>query len=127
MIVFQTETFQHDLSTTGISLAQQNDIFVDNIDRNFTLPFPIIGDAELLTKLGIPTLENISDLNTKISGRLIVGDNHYPAVLLLGEITGNIIECTITFGEENISTYETRLKDLPWPVKVTSELPTFAR
>ncbi|SDS11473.1 hypothetical protein SAMN04487764_1488 [Gillisia sp. Hel1_33_143] len=127
MIIFQTATFQYDLSNTGISLAEQNDIFNDDIDRNYTLPFAIKGDAELLTKLGIPTLENISDLDTKITGRLIVGDNHYPATLFLGQITGKIIECNITFGEENISTYDTDLKDLPWPVNVAADILTFAR
>lgn len=126
MIVFQSENFQLDLQAYGVSLNEENDIFTDTINKSFSLPFLVKADAEILEKLDLPSLENIRNVNTKIKGRLLLTATHYEATCFLGEITGDYIECKITFGDAEIGIYATKLKDLPWPVQLAGNLVEFA-
>ena len=115
MIILQTDKFQIDLSAYGVSLNEESDLFNDNINRNYSLPFPIKYDADLLSKLGLANLDNITNVETKIKCQLVLPDRFYPATLFLGRIKGQHIECNLTYGNDNLKEYDIPLKDLPWP------------
>lgn len=126
MIHFQSERFDVDLTSHDVSLIEENDIFNDSINRNYSLPFLIKADAVLLEKLGLPSLENIRNVDVKIIGRLLLPENHYPSILYLGEVTGDFIESEIKYGPAEISIYSTKLKDLPWPTIICGNIIPFA-
>ena len=126
MIILQTDRFQLDLSAYGVSLNEESDLFNDDINRSYSLPFPIKYDAELLSKLGLPTLENISDLQTKIKCQLLLPDRFYPATLFLGSIKGQHIECNLSYGNDNLKEYDIELKNLPWPNVLAVDLAAHA-
>jgi len=127
MIKIQSDRFEIDLSTYGVVLKEKSNIFSDNSFNNYSLPFVLDADPELLEKLGIPTIDNISNPEIKIKCRLVLDDIHFPAFLFLGEITGSKIECTITYGEEQQDLYNTKLKDLPWPDVIALQLHEHAK
>lgn len=127
MIVIQTETFQLDISTFGVTLKEENDLFTNSINRNYSLPFYLDGTPDILRKLGIPTLKNISNLETKISCRIIMPTRHYSAILFLGEVTGSKIECDLIYGDETLPVYDRELKDLPWPINITTSAAMLAK
>ena len=127
MIVIQTETFQLDISTFGVTLKEENDLFTNSINRNYSLPFYLDGTPDILRKLGIPTLKNISNLDTKISCRIIMPTRHYSAILFLGEVTGSKIECDLVYGDETLPVYDRELKDLPWPINITTSAAMLAK
>ncbi len=127
MIVIQTETFQLDISTFGVTLKEENDLFTNSINRNYSLPFYLDGTPDILRKLGIPTLKNISNLETKISCRIIMPTRHYSAILFLGEVTGSKIECDLVYGDETLPVYDRELKDLPWPINITTSAAMLAK
>ncbi len=127
MIKLQSDRFEIDLSNYGVVLKEKSNIFSDNTYSNYSLPFLMDADAELLEKLGIPTIDNISDPEVKIKCRLVLDDAHFPAFLFLGEIRGSKIECNITYGEEQQDVYNTKLKDLPWPKIIALQLHSHAK
>ncbi|MCC4228364.1 hypothetical protein [Zunongwangia profunda] len=126
MIYLQTENFQIDISRFGVSLSEESDLFTDSVNKNYSLPFVIEGDAELLAKLGLVHLENSSDVEIQIPCRLILPDRHYKANLFIGDIDGKKLECTITYGDEDLAVYDIELKNLPWPNIITDDLPMYA-
>ncbi len=126
MILYQSDNFQWDLTAYGVSLNEENDIFTDSINKNYSLPFTIKANADLLIKLGLPTLENITSIDFKEKGRLVLPHKHYEATLFLGEIFEDNIECQINFGDAELAVYSTKLKDLPWPTQLAGNLADFA-
>ncbi|MBT0607663.1 hypothetical protein [Aequorivita echinoideorum] len=127
MIYFQSEQFELNLLAFGVSLNEENDIFTDSINKSYSLPFTIKADNAILEKLGLPTLDDITDVNSKIPGRLKLPSSHYSANLFLGEVFGDNLECKITFGEATLPVYETKLKDLPWPIILAGDLRQHAK
>ncbi|MCT8340478.1 hypothetical protein MG296_10470 [Flavobacteriaceae bacterium TK19130] len=126
MIYIQNEKFRIDLSANGVSLTEKNDIFTDSVNKNYSLPFTIEADEEILEKLDLPTLQNIRNINTRISCLLCVPDRQFRAVLYLGDIVKNTIECTLTYGDAELPVYNVALKDLPWPIQLTQNLADLA-
>ena len=122
MIILQTDRFQIDLSAYGVSLSEENSLFSDNIYKSFTLPFYIDADPTLLSKLNIPTVDNVTDLDTKISCRLLLPDRHYKATLYLNEIVGQKISCNLIFGQDDLPVYDTPLSSLPWPLVIEPDI-----
>lgn len=127
MIKLQSDRFEIDLSTYGVVLKEQSNIFSDKSYGNNSLPFLMDADSELLEKLGILTIDNISDVDTKVKCRLVLEETHFPAFLYLGEIIGSKIQCDITYGEEQQEIYTTKLKDLPWPKVIALQLHEHAK
>lgn len=126
MIKLQAPDFEIDLSTYGVSLKEESNLFTDNIYKSYSLPFSIKADALLLMKLNLPTLENIYDLETTIKCRLVLDDIHFPATWYLGEVHGDIIECTLTYGDAELPVYDVPLRDLPWPKIINLNVANFA-
>ena len=126
MILFRTETFEIDLSSYGVSLREENDLFTDSTNLNYSLPGTIDADDELLAKLGFPTIENITNVNTAISGLLILPDTYYKAVLYLGEIRGKTLEYDISYGADVLPVYDRKLNTLPWPLIINTNLAGYA-
>lgn len=126
MIKLQASNFEIDLSTYGVSLKEESSLFTDNIYKSYSLPFGIKADALLLEKLNLPTLENITDVNTAIKCRLVLTDVHYEATLYLGEVTGQHIQCTLTYGDAELAVYDVHLRDLPWPKIISLDIPGVA-
>lgn len=127
MIYFQTEKFRIDLSTYGVTTTEVNDLFKDSINKSYSLPFTIEADSFLLEKLDLPTLKNIRNAPVKITGQFVLPNKHYNAILYLGEFSNNFIECTLTYGEAALPVYDTNIKDFPWPIITTNDLPTLAK
>ena len=127
MIIFKTEkNIEIDLSAYGVSLNEESNLFSDSINRSYSLPFSINTDDELAGKLGLPFLDNITGVETKVRGKLILPDRYYNATLFLGEIVGSTIECQISYGDEELAVYDINLKDLPWPVVLSPNLRVYA-
>ncbi len=127
MMVFQSNKFSIDLSSFGITLNEENDIFTDSINKSYSLPFTISADAEILEKLDLPTLENIINVNSSVKGKIILPNKYYEATLFLGEVFKKNIEAKITFGDEDLPIYAVKLKDLPWPAQLAGNLTEFAK
>ncbi len=121
MIIFQTSNnHKIDLSKFNVSLTEESSLFTDNIYKSYSVPFTIPAEEELLEKLGLPQLDNITEVSTSVRGKLILPYVYYDAVLFLGEIAGSKIECSISFGEQELQVYDRNLKDLPWPVQLVA-------
>ena len=122
MIIFRTLTnYKIDLSRFGVSLSEESSLFSDNIYKSYSVPFTIPADDDLVEKLGLPDLDNITDVETSIRGKLILPYTYYDAILFLGEIQGGQIECSISFGDAELPVYDRKLKDLPWPVQLIGQ------
>lgn len=127
MILFKTDkNIEIDLSAYGVSLNEESNLFSNSINKSYSLPFSINTDDELAGKLGLPFLDNITGVETKVRGNLILPDRYYPATLFLGEIVGSSIECQISYGDEELAVYDLQLKDLPWPVVLSPNLRAYA-
>src|SRR5690606_3110833 len=102
MIIFHSDKFQMDVSAYGVSLNEESDLFSDNIHKKYSLPFTMT-DPEVISQVALIRLENISGAETKITGRLVFPDRHFPATLFLGEITGKKIQATFTYGDADLA------------------------
>lgn len=121
-MIFQTELFEIDLSSNSVSLKEENDLFTDSINRNYSLPFTIEADAELLVKLGFPTTDNVTDFEITIEGKLLLPYDHYPATLNLGDIQNNRIECSLTWGRDDLPVFDLHLRDLQWGFVINPDM-----
>ncbi|MFC6858211.1 hypothetical protein [Zunongwangia atlantica] len=126
MIIFKSENFEIDLSIYGVTLTDESNLFNDATNRSYSLPFTIQADDELLTKLGVPQLDNITNVTTAVKGKLILPERYYEATLFLGEIEGQFIECDISYGDQETPVYDTDLADLPWPIVLAPNLLDYA-
>lgn len=125
MIKFQSDIFELDCSAYGVSLNEENDIFTDNIHKKYSLPGTIT-DPELISQIAILMVDNISGPVTKIKGRLLFPDRHFPATLFLGEIKGQRTEFSFTYGGSDLAIMDTPLKDLPWPKIIQLNIANYA-
>lgn len=122
MIIFRTLTnYKIDLAKFGVSLSEESSLFTDNIYKSYSVPFTMPAEEELLEKLGLPQLDNITDVETSVRGKLVLPYTYYDAILFLGEIQGGQIECNLSFGDAELPVYDRKLKDLPWPVQLVPE------
>lgn len=126
MILFKTDKTTIDLSGYGVSLNEESALFTDNIYKSYSLPFPVRASDELWEKLGLPSLDNIVGVETKIAGKLITPQRYYNALLYIGEIDGDVVECNLSFGDEELQVYEMELNKLPWPIVISPSLLDFA-
>lgn len=127
MIVFQSDSFEWDLSNYGITLKEENDVFVSSINTSHSIPITIKPDAAILEKLNLPRLSNNSGVNTKIKGVLRLPNRYYKATLHIGFKSENTIQITIIYGASRLAVYSTHLKDLGWPIILTADLVTYAQ
>ncbi|TQI71827.1 hypothetical protein JM79_2776 [Gramella sp. Hel_I_59] len=122
MIIFRTLTnHKIDLSRFGVSLNEESSLFSDNIYKSYSVPFSIPAEEEIIEMLGLPDLDNITDVDTSVRGKIILPYTYYDAILFLGEIQGGQIECEISYGDAELAVYDRDLKDLPWPVQLVPE------
>jgi len=119
MIVFQTDTnYKIDFSKFGVSVTEESSLFNNSMTRSYSIPFSMPLEDELVEKLGLPQIENITNVKTSIKGKLLLPYHYYNATLYLGEIKGTEIQCDLTFGDHDLAVYDLPLKDLPWPIQV---------
>jgi len=121
MIVFQSDLFKIDLSKYGVSLKDKSSLFSDNIYESYSLPFVIPEASGIINKLGLPTLNNIINLNTSISGRLIFYDKFYTCKFYIKSHKSNNLNCRFTFGDKKQEAFSVDLKDLGWDNILTSD------
>lgn len=126
MIIFKTDKIELDLSAYGVNLNEESSIFTDSLYKSFSLPFTIEADQDILMKLGLPNLDNISGTESKVKGKLILPDRYYNATLYIGDIVGDSVECDLSFGDEELAVYDLELKDLPWPIILTPDIISYA-
>ncbi|MBW2962330.1 hypothetical protein [Mesonia aestuariivivens] len=122
MIVFQTKTFQWDLSAYGVNLKEENSLFTDTIHQSYSLPFTAKTDQELKEKLNLVTSDNIINQKTKIEGKLLLHNKYFDAILYLEDYNDVMIECVLKYGSDILPIYETHLKNLGWPVIIAQNL-----
>jgi len=122
MIVFQAPTFQIDLSSYGVMLKEKSNLFNNELNKSYSLPFTINANEYLLLKLGLPTLENITGAETRVAGKLVLDDRHFPCSLFIGDVLENKLQCNLIYGNEDLAVYNTKLKDLPWPLVIVPSL-----
>lgn len=121
MILFQTSTnHKIDLSRFGVTLKEENSLFTNNIYKSYSLPFNLPAEEELMVKLGLPHLDNITNVNSKVMGKILLTDRYYDAIMFLGNIEGRQIDCSLSFGDQELSVYDLKLSDLPWPVQLVN-------
>lgn len=127
MIYLQNQYWKIDLSGKGVDFREESSLFSDDINKSYSLPFNIEGDNDLIRKLGLPTSNNIQKVNTNVKCRLVMPNRSYPARLHIGVIKNSNIECVITYGPAEITVLDTKLKNLPWPKIITSNLSQYAK
>ena len=126
MIVFQCDSFELDLTPYQINLKEENPIFTDNIKNGFTVPFVIKLTSSVKEKLGLPNLDGIFNLDTKIKGVLRLPNVPRKATLYLGQKSADNLECKIVVGNNQLAVYDTALSELPWPLVLTEDITVLA-
>lgn len=119
MIIFQTEISQINLTHLQPSLTEENNKFVNDSLRNYSLPFNLDLDSEIARKLGLPHIENIYAYKSIIKGILILDNDFFNAYIKLGTIIDRKAKATLFYGEDVLEVYDTNLRDLPWPTIIT--------
>jgi hypothetical protein len=114
MIVFQSDLFRIDLSKYNVSLKEKSSLFSDNIYQSYSLPFVVPEASEIIKKLGLPTLNNIINLKTSISGRLLFFDKFYSCKFYIQSYKSDNLNCKFTFGDNKPDGFDAELKNLGW-------------
>lgn len=127
MMYLQTSNWKIDLSKYDVQFLEENNLFTDDFTTDFSLPFTISANKELIRKLGLPDFQNITNVNVSLPCRLFRFDRHYPAMLHIGQIKGSKIECDISYGDHEMPVLNINLRDLPWPTIITPDLLLYAK
>lgn len=127
MIVFQTEKYKIDLTNRGVSFNEKSDYFTDQISKSFSFPFTVYIYEDIAAQLGLVNIENVKSYKSKINGYLIIDGDFYDAYIYLNSISGKKAELTLYYGKEVLSVFDRELKQLPFPVISTTDLPAFAK
>ncbi|QQV89954.1 hypothetical protein M1M27_gp10 [Cellulophaga phage Ingeline_1] len=118
MIAIQANGFEVDLSIYGLQLNEESNFFVDNMIKSYTFPFSVAYADDIMAKLGLPNLQDITDYETNLNVILIIDDTYYDAQVKIGEVEGDDVELTLYYGDEVLPIYGTDLKNLPWPIHI---------
>lgn len=114
MIVFQTTSWKLDLSNLPITFNEKSNYFSDKQSKSFSFPFEIKLTEDNAAKLGMLTVDNVTNYNKKIYGTLVLDTLFYSAYLAINNKVGNKIEVTLFYGQETMQVYDTKLKALPF-------------
>lgn len=118
MIIFQTEKLQLDLTLYGITLNEESNMFVDNMLKGYSFPSSLTLTPEISLALDLPDVPNMTNLDASLEGFLIVDQKYYEGVMYLGDLEGEELEFEISFGEEVLPVYDSKLRELPWPLVI---------
>jgi hypothetical protein len=120
MIVFYGNGFELDLTLLGITLNEENNMFIDNLIKSYSFPFRLPLLDQTVKNLGFPNIEAVSSSRSSIKGKLLVDNTYYPAKLRTGDIQGEELEVTLYYGDEELPVYGTKLANLPWPINIVT-------
>ncbi|MEX0275698.1 MAG: hypothetical protein AB3N16_15105 [Flavobacteriaceae bacterium] len=115
MIVFRAKDLEIDLSSYGLSLNEENNMFIDSLIKSYSFPFTMDITREISEWLGFPNILGIQSFDSNILGTLVIDDKYFSAELVLGKIKGERVEAEIYYGDELLPVYDSKLSDLPWP------------
>lgn len=120
MIIFYGNGFELDMTLFGITLNEENNMFIDNLIKSYSFPFRIPLSDSMVKNLGFPNIEAISDSSSSIRGKLVVDNVYYSATLKTGDRQGDEIEAELYYGDEELPVYGTKLGHLPWPINIVT-------
>lgn len=126
MIVLQTEFFKIDLSKYGVTLKEKSSLFTDNIYESYSLPFVIPEASDIINKLGLPTLNNIINLKTSISGKLIFHDRFFICKFYIKSHKNKNLSCSLSFGDNKPQAFDVKLSNLGWENILTPDFNSHA-
>lgn len=121
MIVFRSGDYSLDLALFGVDLNEESNMFIDSMIKSYSFPFLQPITPELAQKLGFPSTENITSINSELKGTLTIDDDYYEATMTFGEVEGEFVETSVNYGDEVLPVYDTDLADLPWPVHIVTD------
>lgn len=124
---FQNSRIYIDLSTYRVQLIEKSNLFTDSIYKSHSLPFNAVLDADIIKKLGLPTVDNITTYTVRETGILFFKNRYFNALLETGEIYKNNVELTLYYGNDALSVYDLKLNELPWPVILNLDFNTHAK
>lgn len=128
MIVFQTTSWQWNLTDKGISFNEKSPFFSDVLEKNYTFPFKVSLTENIPEEIALVILENIVQFKERIYGSLIRDNEFFDAYISINEIQGNEAELTIFYGKETLKVFDKKLNELPFPVVfATPNLKTYAK
>ena len=128
MILFQTDTWQYNLTDRGITFNENSDYFSDSISKDFSFPFYVYFYEDIAEKLGLVNIQSVKSYKSKIYGYLIKDREFYKAYISINEVVGERAELTLYYGEEVMEVFDKKLTQLPFPaINATGGLPAFAK
>ena len=113
-MILQTDFFKKDLSLYGVSLKIKSLLFTDNIYESYSLPFVISDASDIIAQLGLPTLNNVIETQSAISGMLMFYDDYFKCKFYINSHKKNKLKCRLTFADNKPDVFKLKLKDLRW-------------
>lgn len=126
MIKVLINDFELDLSSNGVNIIQKNNMFRDEITKDFSYPFNLILTPEIAVYFGILSIHNITNYKTKINVTVIEDNNYYKGYLKISKIIGKTATITLYYGHEILGVYNKFLNTLPFEKIEVNALVYFA-
>lgn len=127
MIKVILEDYEFDLSNLGITVVEKNNMFRDQITKNFSYPFPVILTPEIAVHFGIADINNITSYKTKIPVKVLENNQFYDGYLKVTRIVGQKATTTLYYGHEVLEVYNKSLNTLPFVKEETTSIFTHAK
>ncbi|KAB8156126.1 hypothetical protein EZY14_002605 [Kordia sp. TARA_039_SRF] len=121
MIIFRTSSWKWDLTTQGLTLNENSDIFEPTQTKNFSFPITVKITSDIAEKLNLIYIDNSYQHESKIVGSLQIDNDVFDAYILINNIIGERIALTFFYGKETHPVFSKPLKKLNF--QVVSALP----
>lgn len=117
MILFQTNKHEIDFSNLPVTFNEKSNYFSDTISKNYSYPFNVQLNEDLIEKLQMVIVNNIVKYENKIYGNLIIDRVFFSnAYIAINEVQGENVELTLFYGSETLKVFDKKLAQLPFPV-----------
>lgn len=110
MIAFYSEDLYIDLSSYGIEFIEENNLFNNELFKNYSLPFKL--PTSDLKKIGYINTNHVT-IPKLYKGKLLLDTEYEEATMELIDIGELFCSATIFYGQDSLSVFETALNDLP--------------
>ena len=128
MIIFESSGWRWDLTNKGITFNENSAFFSEKQQKNYSFPFNVELTEDTVDKLGLITINEVHSYKQRIYGELTIDNKFYSGYININQIQETRIELTLFYGSETLPVFDKKLKQLPFPVVITSpDLPTFAK
>lgn len=128
MIIFYADAgFQLDLTGTGITLVEENDMFNDYFTKDYSLPFEAIIEKFSDEQIRFLHFENVKLSDARYPGHLFVDSKYRRGYLVIKSVQGKEIKGIVYYGGTAIPLLETKLPDLPFPINQFASMAAHAK